>query len=124
MRSAEEESSSRESISDGEIANKVLPPDAAYTKIRLMEVKAGVILCYIVIALLAVILVGIMIYFFASMRHLKLSELTTESLQVYKDARSVVIEEVVKISDQLVAKILLPILTLLLGYIFGSREKK
>jgi len=32
-------------------------------------------------------------------------------------------EEVVKISDQLLAKILLPILTLLLGYIFGSREK-
>ena len=124
MSSAEEESGSRESISDGEIAKVVLPSDAANPDIRFMEAKAGVILCYAVVALLAVILVGIMIYFFASMRGLKLSELTTESLQVYKDARSVVMEEVVKISDQLVAKTLLPILTLLLGYIFGSREKK
>jgi len=67
----------REVIDVSEIAETTLPYNA---KIRLMEARAGVILCYIVINLLAIVLVGIMIYFFASMRHLKLTDLTAESL--------------------------------------------
>lgn len=50
--------------------------------------------------------------------------LTQESIQLYKEARSVVVDDVLQISNLFLGSVLLPILTLLLGYMFGSREEK
>ena len=125
MESKETESDqSRKSVSMDRIADEVLPQDAASTIIKLMEARAAVVFCYIIMCLVGLVLISIIIYLFASMHHLKLSGLTQESLQIYKEGRSMVLEEVVKIGEQLLVKVLLPILTLLLGYIFGSREKR
>jgi ABC-type Fe3+ transport system permease subunit len=108
-------------FSESDLAGKL--PEDVEVEISLMRAQAGIKFCYIVFILVALMLICIFIYLFVSMSGIKLSEATKESLEVYKEARGLVMEEAMKISDQLLAKVLLPVLTLLLGYIFG-REKK
>jgi flagellar basal body-associated protein FliL len=93
---------------------------------REMKTRAGLILCYIAIGLVGLVSLTVIMYFFFATHSLKPPEqpLTQESIQVYKEARSAVIEDVLKISDRILGNVLLPVLTLLLGYMFGSREEK
>ena len=102
---------------------KVLPPEPT---IERTKTWAGIILSYITLGLIGLESLIIIIYFFSATYSLKsLAEpLTQESLQVFKEARSAVVEDVLKIGNLFLGSVLLPILTLLLGYIFGSRAKK
>ena len=86
---------------------------------------AGIILCYVTIGLIGLESLIMIIYFFAATYSLKsLGEpLTQDSIRAYKEARAAVVDDVVKISDQILGK-LLPVLTLLLGYVFGAREER
>ncbi len=49
---------------------------------------------------------------------------TAESLGLYQKATDLVFQRVASLIDQVVIKTLLPVLTLLLGYIFGARSGK
>jgi hypothetical protein len=91
-----------------------------------IKARAGLLLCYIAIGLVGLVSLIVMVSFFFTTHSLKsLAEpLTQESLQVFKEARSIVVEDLLKVSDRLLGNVLLPVLTLLLGYIFGSREEK
>ena len=94
-------------------------------KIKRMKARAGIRLCYIAIGLVGLVSIIVIIYFFSATYPLKsLSQpLTQESIQIYREARSAVVDDVLKVGDQILGK-LLPILTLLLGYVFGAREEK
>jgi hypothetical protein len=88
--------------------------------------RAGIRFCYIIIGLIGLLSLIMVIYFFAATHSLRplAQPLTQESLQIYKEARSTVVDDITRIGDQLLGNVLLPTLTLLLGYIFGSREEK
>lgn len=93
---------------------------------REMKTRAGLMLCYIVIGLIGLESLIMIVYVFAATYSLKPLEqpLTQESLQIYKEARSVVVDNVLKLGNLFLGSVLLPILTLLLGYMFGSRAEK
>ena len=102
---------------------RILPPEPTVGR---MKTWAGIILCYVTIGLIGLESLIMIIYFFSATYSLRsLSQpLTQESLQVYKEARGAVVDDVMKIGNLFLGSVLLPILTLLLGYIFGSRAGK
>lgn len=93
---------------------------------KLMKMRAGLILCYIAIGLVGLVSLMMIIYFFSATHSLKslAQPLTQESLQIYKEARAAVVDDVLRVGNLFLGSVLLPILTLLLGYMFGSREDK
>jgi len=93
---------------------------------REMKTRAGLILCYIAIGLVGLVSLIMVMYFFFATHSLKslAQPLTQDSLQIYKEARSAVVDDITRIGDRLLGNVLLPVLTLLLGYIFGSREER
>ena len=115
----------KESISINKIADEILPHDAA-TVIKIMKERAGVVLCYIAIGLVGLVSLAMIIYFFAATYSLKslAQPLTQELIQIYKEARAAVVDDVLRVGNLFLGSVLLPILTLLLGYMFGSREEK
>jgi len=102
---------------------KVLPPQPTIGR---MKTWAGIILCYVTIGLIGLESLIMIVYFFSATYSLKslAQPLTQESLQIYKEARDAVVDDVMKIGNLFLGSVLLPILTLLLGYIFGSRAGK
>jgi len=91
-----------------------------------MRTRAGLILCYVAIALVGIVALMMIIYFFFATYSLKslAQPLTEESLRIYKEARAAVVDDVLRVGNLFLGSVLLPILTLLLGYMFGSREEK
>jgi len=91
-----------------------------------MRIRAGLILCYVAIGLVGIVALMMIIYFFSATHSLKslAQPLTQESLQIYKEARAAVVDDVLRVGNLFLGSVLLPILTLLLGYMFGSREEK
>lgn len=49
------------------------------------------------------------------------SPVTAESLALWQKASDLVFQRITTLFDQVVIKVLLPVLTLLLGYVFGAR---
>lgn len=91
-----------------------------------MKTRAELILCYVAIGLIGLESLIMITYFLLATYPLKslAQPLTEESLRIYKEARSAVVDDVLSIGNLFLGSILLPILTLLLGYMFGSREEK
>jgi len=110
----------------GKIDEKKLSPIGSVKEISVIKTKAGLTLCYTTLGFIGLISIILIIYFFTATNSLNslAQPLTQESLQLYKEAKSAIADDVVKISDRFLGSILLPILTLLLGYMFGSREEK
>ena len=105
--------------------SKELPSSGAVSvdeKIKL----TGLNLCYITIGLIGLVAVILIIYYFVATSSLEsmIGSPTKDTIQIYKDARAAITDDIVKISDRFLGSILLPILTLLMGYMFGSREEK
>jgi hypothetical protein len=94
--------------------------------VKVMRARAGIILCYIAIGLVGLVSLIMIIYFFVATHSLKslAQPLTEESLKIYKEARSAVVDDIAKVGNLFLGSVLLPILTLLLGYIFGSKEER
>lgn len=99
-----------------------LPPKSMR---EMMKTRAGLILCYVVIGLIGLESLIMIVYLFSATYPMKslAQPLTEESLRIYKEARSAVVDDVLQISNLFLGSVLLPILTLLLGYMFGSREE-
>lgn len=108
--------------SPAESVAKKVPLEAIDEK----KVMAGLRLCYIALGFVGGIAVIIIAYFILATHSLKplAQPLTEESLKLYREARSIVVDDILKVSDRLLGSVLVPILTLLLGYIFGSREDR
>jgi hypothetical protein len=102
---------------------KVLPPQPT---IERTKAWAGIVLSYITLGFIGLESLIMIVYFFCATYSLKSlgQPLTQESLQIFKEARSAVVDDVLKIGNLFLGSVLLPILTLLLGYIFGSRTKE
>lgn len=103
------------------LANEILPKDGDGINIKIM--KYGIWAICIVAAIMFLVIICIVIYLLVFMPSIKLASLTEDQLKIYKEVRVIVMDEAMKIGDQFLLKLWLPILTLLLGYIFG-REKK
>jgi hypothetical protein len=83
----------------------------------------GVWLTWAVLGLIALFLVGLLIYLGVAMPTIADfgSPATEASLVPYQKASDLVFQRATTLLDQVVIKILVPLLTLLLGYVFGSR---
>jgi hypothetical protein len=83
-------------------------------------------MCYITIGLIGFVAIVPIVYFYIAANSLEsvVVSPTTDTIQLYKDAKSAITDDIVKIGDRFLGSILLPILTLLMGYMFGSREGK
>jgi hypothetical protein len=94
--------------------------------IKLMKTRAGLDLCKITIISLVILeLVVVVVYLLITLLPLRSlnQPLDQESIKTYGELRSAMAGDVLKIGEQFLGK-LLPIITLLLGYMFGSREEK
>lgn len=87
---------------------------------------AGIVLAGVVLALIAIFSLILTIYWFRTAPSLESfgTPVKQESLQLYKEASNIAFESVYKILDLIVLTVLLPVLTLILGYLFGTRSKK
>lgn len=87
---------------------------------------AGIKFCYIIIGLIGLESVIMILYFVFATYSLKslVQPLTTESVEIFKEARAAIVDDILRISNLFLGSILLPILTLLLGYIYGARSKR
>ena len=112
---------SRPSVTSREVSNDILPADNVSMSLKVIDF--GIRASYVILGFMFLVLIGVIVYLLVSMSYLTVPSLTEESFKVYKDARSMILDEAMKIGDQFLLKLLLPVLTLLLGYIFG-RERK
>ncbi len=119
-----ENEESNEGRNDERIKERVKQPPQR--SMKEMRIRAGLILCYVAIGLVGIVALMMIIYFFFATYSLKslAQPLTQESLQIYKEARAAVVDDVLRVGNLFLGSVLLPILTLLLGYMFGSREEK
>ena len=109
---------------------RVLPSEAvsAVAEVQLnpvesierMKARVGLYLCLAVIILIGIESVMMLTHFFVDIHSLK-SLLAGDSIQLYSEARRAAVEGILKIGNLFLGSILLPILTLLLGYLFGSQ---
>ena len=87
---------------------------------------AGITFCYIIIGLIGLESLILIVYFFAATYSLESlgKELSADSVRMLKEARGAVVDDVLKVGNLFLGSVLLPILTLLLGYIYGSRARE
>jgi len=118
--------SARESIRIEAPSYGFSPEIISQESVKVMRARAGLILCYIAIGLVGLVSLMMIIYFFVATYSLKslAQPLTKESLEIYKEARSAVVDDVLRVGNLFLGTVLLPILTLILGYMFGSREDR
>jgi len=112
---------------------RILPPEdieavaevqiKSIESIERMKARFGLYLCLTVIILIGVESAMMLIYLFVDMNSLK-SLLTGDSIQLYSEARRAAVDGMLKIGNLFLGSVLLPILTLLLGYLFGSRSEQ
>lgn len=83
---------------------------------------AGVWLCLAVLALLGLVVVGLLLYPMLAAPSLESfgTPATAESLGLWREASDVSFQRATSLLDQVAIKMLLPLLTLLLGYVFGA----
>ncbi|MBD3181169.1 hypothetical protein GF312_02685 [Candidatus Poribacteria bacterium] len=117
-------------VSIGDITSKKIPSDGSDKDIRILQVRAGVVLCYISIALVGASSIIMIIYYIVSIGDFReILKVTngstdTELIQKYKEVSGIAVDNILRVSERIIGSILVPILTLLLGYIFGSKEAK
>ena len=77
-----------------------------------------------VLVLMALLIADLLVYLLLATPQVRDfgSPATEASLSLYQKASDVVFQRVTSLVDQVVIKILVPLLTLLLGYVFGSRS--
>lgn len=94
-----------------------VPPPRSYIE------WAGVWQSWVVLGLITIFLAGLLVYLVLATPGLGEfgSPVTADSLAQWQKASDVVHQRVTGLVDLVVFKILLPLLTLLLGYVFGSR---
>jgi len=113
-----------------EVPSHGITPRSVYeltpSSAKVLKTRVGLILCCVVIGLIGLESLIMIVYFFAATYPLKslAQPLTQESIQFYKEARAAVVNDVLSIGNLFLGTVLLPILTLLLGYMFGAREEK
>ena len=118
-----------------DMGGDVLPPESIATKVQLtpiesterIKTKMGLKLCLIVIIFIGLESLIMMIYFFIATHSLKpmvAQAMTEETVRAYAEARRAVVEDVLKMGNLFLGSVMLPILTLLLGYMFGSRSEE
>jgi len=107
------------------LLNKELPPNRSISISEKTQLT-GLTMCYITLSLIGFVTIVLIAYFYIATNSLEsvIGSPTTDTIQLYKDARSAITDDIVKIGDRFLGSILLPILTLLMGYMFGSREEK
>ena len=95
-------------------------------KIKDIKTRIGLKLCMITIiglvALEAVVVIAYFLITWYSVRSFDQTA-TAELLTSYNEARSAIADDILKIGEQFLGK-LVPVITLLLGYMFGSRMEK
>ena len=111
----------RLTITSDELVNDILPENDTNMSLKVMDF--GIRASYVVLGIILLVLVGIIIYLMVSMSTIKITSLAEDQLRIYKETRVVVMDEALKLGDQFLLKLLLPVLTLLLGYVLG-RERK
>lgn len=86
-------------------------------------VWAGVRLLWAVLGLIALLLAGLLAYLALATPGVIAfgSPVTPDSFALYQRGSDLVFQRVTTLLDQVVIKVLLPVLTLLLGYVFGAR---
>ncbi len=84
---------------------------------------AGYRLLWAILGLIALLFVGLLGYLAITLPSLSAfgSPVTAESLALHQRASDVAFQRVTTLLDQVVIKTLVPLLTLLLGYVFGAR---
>lgn len=84
---------------------------------------AGFRLVWAILGLIALLALGLLVYLAVAMPSIDAfgDPVTAESLAFYQKASDLVFERVTTLLDQVVIKTLVPVLTLLLGYVFGTR---
>jgi hypothetical protein len=84
---------------------------------------AGFWLLWAVLGLIALLLAGLLIYLAVATPDLTAfgSPATPDSVALHARTSEVVFQRVTTLLDQVVIKTLVPVLTLLLGYVFGAR---
>lgn len=95
-------------------------------KIKDIKTRIGLKLCMITIiglvALEAVVVIAYFLITWSSVRSFDQTA-TAELIKSYNEARSAIADDILKIGEQFLGK-LVPVITLLLGYMFGSRMEK
>jgi hypothetical protein len=84
---------------------------------------AGVRLLGAVLGLIALLVIVLLVYLAVATPSITAfgSPVTADSFALYQKTSDVVFQRVTSLVDQIVIKTLVPILTLLLGYVFGAR---
>jgi len=103
----------------------IIDPNSSARELMPEKEIAGLVLAGVVLGLITVFTLTVIIYWFRTAPSLNSFgvPVTEESLKLYKEASQVIFDRISKMLDIIIVTVLLPILTLILGYIFGSRVR-